>query len=152
MTVIRQLQHPGAQLARIHARCFDASWSEGVFADLLIKPHHRTYVYERDGEIKSFVVMAVVEGEGEILTLATDPDFQNQGLARGLMDQVIQSLKDEGADSLFLEVAVDNVHALKLYLACGFAKAGRRKAYYGRLDGPPVDAYTLRLALDAATP
>ncbi len=152
MTLIRQLEHPGRQLAQIHAQCFDTPWSEGVFADLLIKPHHRTYVYERDGEIKSFVVMAVVAGEGEILTLATDPEFQNQGLAYGLMQQVIQSLKDEGADSLFLEVAVDNVHALKLYTACGFSKAGRRKAYYARVEGPPVDAYTLRLALGAPTP
>ncbi|MGZ3306114.1 MAG: ribosomal protein S18-alanine N-acetyltransferase [Asticcacaulis sp.] len=152
MTVIRQLEHPGLQLAQIHARCFDEPWSEGVFADLLIKPHHRTYVYERDGQIKSFVVMAVVGGEGEILTLATDPDFQNQGLAHGLMAQVIQSLKDEGAVSLFLEVAIDNAPALKLYTACGFARVGRRRAYYSRPSGPPVDAFTLRLALTSTEP
>lgn len=147
MTTIRQLDAPSKQLEDIHTRCFDYGWSEGVFADLLIKPHHRTYVFETDGEIVSFVVMTVVAGEGEILTIATDPDFQKQGLARMLLDQVIKTLKGEGAESLFLEVATDNPAALRLYEACGFKKTGRRKAYYSRKDKPPVDAHILRLAL-----
>lgn len=147
MTTIRQLDAPSKQLEDIHTRCFDYGWSEGVFADLLIKPHHRTYVFEAEGEIVSFVVMTVVAGEGEILTIATDPDFQKQGLARMLLDQVIKTLKGEGAESLFLEVATDNPAALRLYEACGFKKTGRRKAYYSRKDKAPVDAHILRLAL-----
>lgn len=147
MTTIRQLDAPSKQLEDIHTRCFDYGWSEGVFADLLIKPHHRTYVFETDGEIVSFVVMTVVAGEGEILTIATDPNFQKQGLARMLLDQVIKTLKGEGAESLFLEVATDNPAALRLYEGCGFKKTGRRKAYYSRKDKPPVDAHILRLAL-----
>ena len=147
MSAVRQLDAPSAQLAHIHTRCFDFGWSENVFADLLIKPHHRTYVFEADGEIVSFVVMTVVAGEGEILTIATDPAYQNKGLARLLLLQVIETLRKEGADSLFLEVATDNMHAIRLYEGCGFARSGRRKAYYSRRNAPPVDAYILRLAL-----
>jgi len=147
MTAIRQLDTPSKQLAQIHTRCFDFGWSESVFADLLIKPHHRTYVFEAEGEIVSFVVMAVVAGEGEILTIATDPAYQNRGLARQLLEQVIQALHKEGAESLFLEVATDNAHAISLYETCGFHRTGLRKAYYSRRDAPPVDAHILRLAL-----
>ncbi|ESQ75895.1 ribosomal protein S18-alanine N-acetyltransferase [Asticcacaulis sp. AC402] len=147
MTVIRQLNAPCTQLEYIHSRCFDYGWSAGVFADLLIKPHHRTYVFEAQGDVVSFVVMAVVGGEGEILTLATDPSYQNKGLARMLLVQVIAALRAEGADSLFLECATDNVFALRLYESCGFKRAGRRKAYYSRKDSEPVDAHILRLAL-----
>lgn len=147
MTVIRQLNAPCTQLEQIHARCFDYGWSSGVFADLLIKPHHRTYVFEADGDVVSFVVMAVVEGEGEILTIATDPDYQKKGLARALLRQVIAALRNEGAESLFLEVATDNDAALRLYESCGFKRAGRRRAYYSRKESPPVDAHILRLAL-----
>ncbi len=147
MTEIRRLNAPSEQLARIHEHCFDYGWSEGVFTDLLIKPHHRTYVFECDGDIVSFVVMAVVEGEGEILTLATDPAYQHKGLARLLMDQVIETVRKEGAESLFLEVATDNIYALRLYEGCGFKRAGRRRAYYSRKGAPPADAHILRLAL-----
>ncbi|MBW8880410.1 MAG: GNAT family N-acetyltransferase, partial [Asticcacaulis sp.] len=115
MTEIRQLNAPCTQLEQIHARCFDYGWTATDFADLLIKPHHRTYVFEADGDVVSFVVVAVVDGEGEILTIATDPDYQHRGLARALLDQVIAALGKEGAASLFLEVATDNVAALRLY-------------------------------------
>ncbi|WP_031237908.1 ribosomal protein S18-alanine N-acetyltransferase [Asticcacaulis sp. AC466] len=147
MTTIRQLDAPSKQLEHIHTRCFDYGWSEGVFADLLIKPHHRTYVFDVDGEIVSFVVMTVVAGEGEILTICTDPNFQKRGLARMLLEQVITTVRNEGAESLFLEVAIDNPAALRLYESVGFKKTGRRKAYYTRKDKPPADAHILRLAL-----
>jgi ribosomal-protein-alanine N-acetyltransferase len=152
MTQIRQLHAPSQQLAHIHARCFDYGWSEGVFADLLIKPHHRTYVFDSEGEIVSFVVLTVVAGEGEILTIATDPDHQKRGLARGLLKQVIGALQGEGAEALFLEVATDNLAAIGLYESCGFTSAGLRKAYYNRKEAPPCDAHILRLALEHATP
>lgn len=147
MTVIRQLNAPCTQLEQIHARCFDYGWDAAYFSDLLIKPHHRTYVFEADGDVVSFVVMAVVAGEGEILTIATDPAYQNKGLARMLMEQVIGALRDEGAHSLFLECATDNPYALRLYESCGFTRCGRRKGYYARRDGAVVDAHILRLAL-----
>ena len=147
MTTIRQLDAPSKQLEHIHTRCFDYGWSEGVFADLLIKPHHRTYVFDVEGEIVSFVVMTVVAGEGEILTICTDPNFQKRGLARMLLEQVITTVRNEGAESLFLEVAIDNPAALRLYESVGFKKTGRRKAYYTRKDKPPADAHILRLAL-----
>ncbi|MGA9660009.1 MAG: ribosomal protein S18-alanine N-acetyltransferase [Asticcacaulis sp.] len=152
MTTLRQLDTPSKQLELIHARCFDEGWSSGFFADLLIKPHHRTYVFDKNGNIVSFVVMSLVAGEGEILTIATDPDFQKQGLARRLLEQVIYTLRLEGSEALFLEVAVDNTAALRLYEACGFQKAGLRKAYYTSRHAPPVDAHILRLALRPATP
>jgi len=88
-----------------------------------------------------------VAGEGEILTIATDPDFQRRGLARMLLERVIKTLRDEGAESLFLEVAIDNPAAIHLYEGVGFKKTGRRKAYYSRKDKPPADAHILRLAL-----
>ncbi len=145
--MIRRLDHAPVELADIHARCFDHGWSAGVLSDLAGKPHHRLYVLDEAGEPVSFIVLTVIAGEGEILTLATDPDKQGRGLARRLMDQVVAKLKSEGADSLFLEVAVDNTPALRLYQALGFDRAGLRKAYYSRPGAAPVDGHILRLAL-----
>jgi [ribosomal protein S18]-alanine N-acetyltransferase len=145
--MIRRIDQPPPEIAEIHARCFEHPWSAGVFADLAVKPHHRLYVLEDNGRVVSFIVLAVVVGEGEILTLATDPDVQGRGFARRLLESVIAELRVEGQESLFLEVAIDNAAALALYSACGFERAGLRKAYYSRNSGPPVDGYILRLAL-----
>lgn len=56
-----------------------------------------------------------------------------------------------GAAILFLEVAVDNEPALRLYETLGFAQAGRRQAYYARKDGPSADALTLKAELPLAS-
>lgn len=146
--MIQRLDQPPAEIAEIHARCFEHPWSAGVFADLAAKPHHRLYVLEEDGRVVSFIVLAVVVGEAEILTLATNPDVQGRGWGRRLLDGVIAELRGEGQESLFLEVAVDNGPALALYNRCGFERIGLRKAYYSRNQGPPVDGHILRLALN----
>lgn len=145
--MIRRLEASLSDLARIHALCFDQGWSAGVFADLAVKPHHRIYVAEEDGAVVSFIVLTVVAGEGEILTLATDPAHQGRGLAGELLTHVVAELRDEGALDMVLEVAVDNAPALALYRRFGFQRVGLRKAYYSRAGGVPVDGYTLRLAL-----
>lgn len=145
--MIRCTDTAPAELAAIHARCFDHAWSAGVFADLAAKPHHRLYVLEDDDRVVSFILLSVVLGEGEILTLATDPGVQGRGFGRRLLDHVIADLRAEGQEALFLEVAVDNTAALALYSRCGFERTGLRKAYYSRNIGPPVDGHILRLAL-----
>lgn len=145
--MIRRLYQPPAEVADIHARCFEHPWSAGVFADLAIKPNHRLYAVDDNGRVVSFVLITVAAGECEILTLATDPDRQGMGFGCRLLEGVIAALRAEGNESLFLEVAVDNTAALALYKACGFERAGLRKAYYSRNQGPPVDGHILRLAL-----
>lgn len=145
--MIRRLDQPSAEIAAIHARCFEHPWSAGVFADLATRPHHRLYGLEDEGRVISFVLITVVAGEAEILTLATDPDRQGRGFGRRLLEGLIAALRAEGNESLFLEVAVDNAAALALYKACGFERAGLRKAYYSRSHGAPVDGHILRLAL-----
>lgn len=145
--MIHRRDQPPAEVADIHARCFEHPWSAGVFADLAAKPHHRLYILDDDRRVVSFVLITVVAGEAEILTLATDPDAQGRGYGRRLLEGVIAELRAEGYESLFLEVAIDNTAALALYKACGFERAGLRKAYYSRNQGPPVDGHILRLAL-----
>lgn len=145
--MIQRVDHPPAEIAEIHASCFEHPWSAGVFADLAVKPHHRLYLLEDNGRVVSFIVLAVVVGEAEILTLATDPAVQGRGWGRRLLEGVIAELRAEGQEAIFLEVAIDNAPALALYKRCGFERTGLRKAYYSRKIGPPVDGHILRLAL-----
>ncbi|WP_140984306.1 GNAT family N-acetyltransferase [Asticcacaulis tiandongensis] len=150
MRSIRQLSEVTPQLSEIHAASFDFGWSASDFHGMLTRPHYLTYGIYDDTQLKSFVVLSLIAGEGEILTLATDTNCRRQGLARDLMRFVIDRLKAENCDSLFLEVAVDNPAALNLYETLGFHRTGLRKAYYSRLSGPPVDGYALRLELKRA--
>ncbi len=131
-----------ADLARLHARCFTTPppWSAASFADLLASPH--VFLLVAPGS-NAFALGRVIGPEAELLTLATDPAARRQGLARTLMARFEAEARARGAQTLFLEVAENNVPALALYSGCGYARAGRRPAYYRMENAQPVAALLL---------
>lgn len=137
-----------AHLARLHAASFAHGWSAEELKTLAQASHNRLYVVEAGGTVVCFVLLTVVAGEGEILTIATAPEHRGRGHAGQLLANVVEALAAENTRAVFLEVAVDNAPALALYDHAGFKPAGLRKAYYSRAGGIAVDARILRLALD----
>ena len=133
-----------AALAATHARAFAGTrgWSEAEFASLLASPGVHLI-----GDAKSFVLGRVTLDEAEILTLATDPGWQRQGLARKVLQQFSTIAKRHGAATLFLEVAADNAPALALYRSAGFMEVGYRPQYYATQTGTRMGALVLRKVL-----
>ncbi len=79
-----------------------------------------------------FILWRMVADEGEILTLAVDPDFRRQGLGRQLVNAVLTQAKEKKLVRFFLEVEEKNHAALALYKSLGFAAINRRVDYYGQ--------------------
>lgn len=124
-------------MAQTHAAAFTNArpWSAQEFAELA---QDRFTWFA--GDAACFAVIRTIAEEAELLTLATHPDHQRQGLARKLMLTWMQRAADAGAQSALLEVAADNAPALRLYAELGFVENGRRKGYYRRPGHPPQDA------------
>jgi ribosomal-protein-alanine N-acetyltransferase len=101
-----------------------------------------------DTEIRGFILTRATSYDAEILTLAIEPIFRRQGLARMLTDAAAQLAATLGAESLFLEVAEDNPAAIALYANLGFVQVGRRRGYYARAGATPVDALVMRRDLN----
>ena len=81
------------------------------------------------------------------MTLATNPDLRRQGLARTVLQSCEDRLRARHVQSVFLEVAADNMAAQALYKRFGYSLAGDRPSYYRRNDGTAVAALVLRKAL-----
>ena len=129
-------------MARLHARAFDGqgrAWSAAEFAALLDSPHVVAV-----GDRRAFALGRIIADEAELLTLATDPDLQRQGLGRACLRQYETEAVARGAVSFFLEVAEDNHAARALYRRAGYREMARRTGYYHRGGAPAVDALTLR--------
>ncbi|PCJ10224.1 MAG: ribosomal-protein-alanine acetyltransferase [Rhodobacteraceae bacterium] len=131
-------------MALTHAAAFTQSrpWSEGEFTSLLDSP--LTFV---SGDERCFALVRVVVDEAELLTIASHPDHQRQGLARAVMLKWQSQAAQLGAVTAFLEVATDNNPARHLYAGCGFSTCGNRPGYYTRQNSSPVDAVLMRQAL-----
>jgi ribosomal-protein-alanine N-acetyltransferase len=150
--MIRRVTEDGpefwADLARVHAAGFEHGWNADALRALASGAHSHLHIVEDDGAIVCFILLTLVAGEGEVLTIATVPEHRGRGHAGRLLAHVTAVLAAERAEAIFLEVAVDNSPALALYERAGFKPAGVRKGYYSRADGAAVDACILRLALD----
>lgn len=130
-------------LARIHALCFAGAprpWTAAEIAALLARPEcHLSAV--ADG----FALGRTVAGEAELLTLAVAPRARRAGLGGRLTAAFEAEARARGAETAFLEAAVDNAPALALYARAGWREVGRRRGYFG----PGADAVVLRKDLPA---
>lgn len=128
--------------ALIHALAFHESrpWDAKEFDALLSSKH-----CFRVGDSRGFAIGRAVAGESELLTIAVAPEFQGNGFGRRLLNLYHSKAQKLGAQTLFLEVARDNVAAIGLYESTGYRVSAKRTNYYKRRDGSTVDALTMTM-------
>ncbi len=141
MSVLRAARRADVPaLAALHAAAFDHPWPAGEIDALLATPGAFALIVEDQG----FILCRAIAGEAEILTLAVTPAARRRGAGRALVEAAANLAEGLEADTLFLEVAHDNLPALALYESAGFARIGLRKAYYAS----GADAVVMRRALN----
>jgi len=151
---VRPLQ-PGDQVALfgVYGRAFDEPYPGPALRDMVETPGAFTLIAQLDGAGPAahpigFVVARAVADEGEILSIAVDPTSGIRGAGRALMLAAEALVRGRGARSMFLEVAVDNARARRLYGGLGYEAAGVRRNYYRRRAGVTIDALVLKKRLD----
>lgn len=116
-------------IAEIERRCFSSPWSEESIKDSFANSSNHFYVAECDGVIAGYIGLSVIIDEGYILNVATLPDYRRRGIAKALINNII-NIYNEKLAFLTLEVRPSNMAAVKLYKSFGFEKAGERRDYY----------------------
>jgi ribosomal-protein-alanine N-acetyltransferase len=119
------------QVVAIDQISFSLPWPPRSFRfELTDNPASRCWVAELDGRVVGMLVAWLIVDEIHIATLAAHPDFRKQGIGEKLLSLALQSARDEGAVSSFLEVREGNTAALELYRKFGYMEDGRREGYY----------------------
>jgi ribosomal-protein-alanine N-acetyltransferase len=115
------------QVVAIDKISFSLPWPTSSFHfELTDNPASRCWVAELDGRVAAMFIV----DEIHIATIATHPDFRKQGIGEKLLSFTLQSAKDEGVVSSFLEVRESNEAALMMYRKFGYVESGRRAGYY----------------------
>lgn len=96
------------------------------------------YVWDAEGRVRGFCRASRHEGRAShaayIGTFAVAPDAQGSGLARRIIEQIIQTLQAEGVLRVELMLEADNPRARAFYEKLGFELEGRLRAAYKRGD------------------
>ena len=135
------------QLSEIHAACFTLPrpWSAAEFTDLL--KSRNIYLCDYTA---GFALGRVAGSEAELLTLAVRPDQQGRGIGRQLLRDFEAEARRRGATEAFLEVAVGNAAAIRLYNTEDFTESAIRKDYYDGPNGLKASCLVMRKDLSAA--
>jgi ribosomal-protein-alanine N-acetyltransferase len=137
------------EIVALHSRLFDPPWDRDSITSLLEHPAAAAFIAQvrEPRAIAGFIIGQIAADEAEILSIGVAAEWQRRGIARLMIEGLVRAARRAEAKRLFLEVSADNTAALKLYGGLGFEPVGRRKGYYRRPGGQPVDAIVLALAL-----
>lgn len=85
-------------------------------------------------KIIGVIKYTILYERSELEYLYIDAKYRRKNMASKLMDYLFNDLLNNNCKSVTLEVAFDNLAALKLYDRFGFKKIGIRKGYYNGKD------------------
>ncbi|HET6515244.1 MAG TPA: ribosomal protein S18-alanine N-acetyltransferase [Thermodesulfovibrionales bacterium] len=139
-------------VVQIERLSFPTPWSETSFLNEIYKLRSLARVAIFDEVIAGYLCAEQVLDEGHILNLAVHPDFRGMGVAKVLVKQVMEEMRQNGCRVLYLEVRSSNAIAKRLYERFGFRVIGTRKRYYvtpeedaiimaGEIPCPPADQF-----------
>ena len=130
ITVTRATAADAAAMATIDAVSFSEPWSERSFADALALDSYTFFRAEVEGNTVGYIGMTAVLDEADITGVAVLPSFRRRGIARRLLQRLIEESETQGLTCLHLEVREGNRAARSLYESMGFTVDGKRKQYY----------------------
>ncbi len=131
-------------LAELAQSAHSHPWSAQQYQDSLGSGHRCWLLCTSKGQLAACCVSSQQYDILDILDVAVAPQWRRQGLAEGLIRQVLTSLPEEVVRVL-LEVRKSNHAARALYKKLGFNEDGRRKNYYPIADGKREDAILMSL-------
>jgi ribosomal protein S18 acetylase RimI-like enzyme len=115
------------ELSRLLGAAFEGSWPDPLGRE---SDASRTLVVEREGvTVGTIRVTRDRTDGGGIYGFAVDPAWQGRGVGRDVLRMACRQLRAEGVQWIGLEVAVENDHALGLYLSLGFTRATTEDYY-----------------------
>lgn len=122
-------------------------WTEGMVRDCLRADYWNTVAEDPGGEVVAFAILSSGGGDAHVLNIVVDPGRRRQGIARRLLDALMDAARERASDQLFLEVRAGNTAAITLYQDLGFAEVALRRGYYPQPGGGREDAIIMARAL-----
>lgn len=123
------------EVLMIERRSYEYAWTEGIFRDCIRAGYYCRVLEIPHGLIQSYGVLSAAAGEAHLLNLCVRPELQGRGLARRMLDYLLELARAIEVRTVFLEVRPSNIRAIQLYNSTGFHEIGCRLDYYPAVRG-----------------
>ena len=105
-------------------------WSKQQIQEALYLPGYICYIAEFNDELIGYMIASYGVDMTDLLLIGVSPQYQQKGIASGLLAKLKQLVLAQAINKIFLEVRESNHAAIALYRKLGFEQAGCRKNYY----------------------
>lgn len=122
-------------------------WTRGNFLDSIYNGYQTWAVREESGALAGYFLLMFAVDEAHLLNISVRRDLHGHGVGRMQLDKVVELSKENGMNSVLLEVRPSNQRALTVYQRYGFVQIGLRKGYYPAAEGKREDAIVMRFNL-----
>jgi [ribosomal protein S18]-alanine N-acetyltransferase len=134
-------------ILKLQAACGLSAWTADAYLAEFSRRDAIVLVSRpREGNANGFITGRIVAGlegaeaEAEIYNIGVDPDAQNSGIGRRLLEHFVKKAELLGVAAIWLDVRESNFGAIGFYKRHGFQESGRRRKFY---TSPSEDSLTM---------
>ena len=126
-------------IAELEKECFSKPWSEKAILDA--RENNTIFlVAQQEEKIIGYAGLQIILDEGYITNVAVTKEHRCKGVAKALMEKLIEMAEEKNLAFVTLEVRESNLAAINLYKKFGFEKEGERKNFY---ENPKENAHIM---------
>jgi ribosomal-protein-alanine N-acetyltransferase len=107
------------------------AWPAELFIEYWRRSPELFLVARKGRRIAGYSIARVNWRGAELESIAVDPRYRGQGIARSLLDATVARLRSQSVGALRLMVSTANAPALRFYREYGFVRTRLVKRYYG---------------------
>ena len=139
--VIKPLQEEYVdQVCVLEEEAFSMPWHKESFLEMIANKDACYLVALQGEEVLGCCGLRNIVGEGEITNVVTKSSARRKGIAKQLLNAVLERGTQMGVHAFTLEVRKSNMAAIRLYESFGFQMEGIRKNFY---EKPLEDAFIM---------
>lgn len=106
------------------------AWDEESLLDELERPGRTFVVFVDDDEAIGYAITMTAGDVADLVRIGVQPSRHREGIARQLLDHLLDAAREESVDRMLLEVSALNTEALAFYADAGFTQIDIRPRYY----------------------
>ncbi len=133
------------KILKIMRSGYHECWDKKFFLNSIKNKNSILYILKKRGRVVGFIAGMISEIDCDIVMMVIDIKSRQKGFGSLLLSNTLCALKGMGITNIYLEVAVNNIHAINLYEKIGFRKISTRKSYY-KYNETMIDAALYQMA------
>lgn len=128
-------------VVRIEYEAFDDPYPVGILLQLY-NAGAGFLVAQVAQTIVGYVIFWIKEGQGHIIVIAVDSNYQDMKVGSLLLEKTCFIFKRNNINTVFLEVRKSNIRAINFYKRNGFVKINEEDDYYNDGESAIIMQYS----------